>query len=73
MVRQRFVINSLEKKDNNESENKGLSYLKSFGKRLIARKTITQLQSEAICQNELKRSLGSFQLLVLGIGGIIGK
>lgn len=73
MVQQRFVTNPSEKSDNNQSDNKILSSLKSFGTRLRTRKTITQLQSEATCYNELKRTLSSFHLLALGIGGMIGK
>jgi hypothetical protein len=73
MVRQKFVINPIEKLDNFQSDSKAFSHLKSFVTRLGTRKTITQLQTEAEGGNELKRTLGSFQLLALGIGGIIGK
>lgn len=73
MVRQRFTINPLEKPDDDQSENIIFYYLKMFFKRLAKRKTITQLQAEAQGDNQLKRNLGTFQLLALGIGCIIGK
>lgn len=73
MVRQRFIINPSVKPENNQCDSKAFSCLKSFATRLTTRKTITQLQSEATNSNELKRTLGTFQLLALGIGGIIGK
>jgi len=73
MVRQKFVINPIAKLRDEQNDSKGFSYLKPFFTRLFTRKTITQLQNEAENNNELKRTLGSFQLLALGIGGIIGK
>jgi hypothetical protein len=73
MVRQKFVINPIAKLRDEQNDSKGFSYLKPFFIRLFTRKTITQLQNEAENNNELKRTLGSFQLLALGIGGIIGK
>lgn len=66
MVRKIFVINSL---GNDHSMS---NCLQTFFGRLIQRKSITQLQAEADGDNEFKRTLGSFQLLALGIGGIIG-
>ena len=68
MVRSKFVINR-ELKFGNGGSGRVVTYAKTFFKQLIARKTISQLQSEAETQNELKRTLGSFQLLALGIGG----
>jgi hypothetical protein len=73
MVRHKFVINPTTKEENIHTDGTATVYLKSFLTRLGTRKTITQLQSEAESNNELKRTLGSFQLLALGIGGIIGK
>lgn len=72
MVLKDFFSNTVEKLRNNSDNNRAVYYLKRFGTRLITRKTITQLQSEADNKNELKRTLGSFQLLALGIGSIIG-
>ena len=72
MVRQRFTINPLEKLDDDQGGNAFVSYLTIFIKRLIKRKSITQLQAEAQGDNELKRNLGTFQLLALGVGCIIG-
>jgi hypothetical protein len=69
MVRHRLVINSIEKPEDSTV----FSHLKTFVTRLSQRKTIKQLQLEAENNNELKRTLGPFQLLALGIGGIIGK
>ena len=73
MVRRKFVVNRIAKLSNIQSDNIAYSGLKIFLTRLITRKTITQLQTEAETSNELKRTLGSFQLMALGIGGIIGK
>lgn len=73
MVRQRFTINPLEKVEVGQGDHAILSYVKLFLKRLAKRKTITQLQAEAQGDNELKRNLGTFQLLALGVGCIIGK
>jgi hypothetical protein len=73
MVRQKFVINPIEKSGNNQDDTEAFSCLNTFLRRLGTRKTITQLQTEAESSNELKRTLGPFQLLALGIGGIIGK
>jgi hypothetical protein len=73
MVRQRFVINPIEKSEDSQGYSTAFYHLKTFATRLGQRKTITQLQAEAEGSNELKRTLGSFQLLALGIGGIIGK
>src|SRR5512147_3269781 len=39
---------------------------------LFRRKTVTQLQAEAATDQRLKRSLGAFNLVMLGIGAIIG-
>src|SRR5256885_548435 len=39
---------------------------------LLRRKSITQLQSEAQTDTSLKRALGSWNLVLLGIGAIIG-
>ena len=73
MVRHRLVINPIEKPADNQGDGSVLSHLKTFATRLVQRKSIKQLQVEAEASNELKRTLGSFQLLALGIGGIIGK
>ena len=73
MVRQKFTINPSTKVDYSHDGGVESSCLKRFLTRLATRKTITQLQAEANTNNELKRTLGSFQLLALGIGGIIGK
>ncbi len=73
MVRQRFTINPLAKFGDNQDDNKIFSHLKIFATRLVKRKTITDLQTEANADNELKRTLSSFQLLALGVGSIIGK
>ena len=70
MVRQRFVVNAPTDLD---SGNTVVSHLKAFGTRLVARKCITQLQSEANGNNELKRTLGTFQIVALGVGSIIGE
>jgi hypothetical protein len=71
MVKLKFVINPTVKEENDHG--KTYDHCKSFVTRLVRRKSITQLQNEAEGGNELKRTLGSFQLLALGIGGIIGK
>ncbi|CAF4417401.1 unnamed protein product, partial [Adineta steineri] len=68
MVRQKFVINPLEKTEIDQD----CSCLRNFLNRLTTRKTITQLQAEAEGDNELKRTLTTFQLLALGVGSIIG-
>ena len=73
MVRQKFVINPLAKPDYDQSADKGASCWKLAFARLTSRKSITQLQSEAATNNDLKRTLGSFQLLALGVGSIIGE
>lgn len=73
MVRQRFTINPLEKVQDDQDDQSIFSYVKIFLKRLTKRKTITELQAEAQGGNELKRNLGTFQLLALGVGCIIGK
>ena len=70
MVRQKFVVNSAA---DSSDGNPVVSHLKAFGTRLIARKSITQLQSEAEGGNELKRTLGTFQVIALGVGSIIGE
>lgn len=70
MVQQKFVINPTAK---DAAGGRVMPYVKIFLARLGKRKTITQLQSEVDNQNELKRTLGTFQLLALGIGGIIGE
>ena len=73
MVRQRFTINPLEKAQDDQGDTSIFSHGKTFLKRLGKRKTITQLHAEAQGDNELKRNLGTFQLLALGVGGIIGQ
>lgn len=73
MVRQSFVINPLTKLENSQGDSRVFSYFKTFLTRLGQRKSITQLQTEAETSNELKRTLGSFQLLAFGVGSIIGK
>lgn len=73
MVRKTFFINRLSKSGDHESNNQTSSGVKTFFTRLVQRKTITQLQAEAEGNNELKRTLTTFQLLALGIGSIIGK
>lgn len=70
MVRQKFVVNAAA---DSSGGNPVVSHLRAFGTRLIARKSITQLQSEAEGGNELKRTLGTFQVVGLGVGSIIGK
>ena len=72
MVRQKFVINPLAKHDYGQSADEGASCWKLTFARLTSRKSITQLQSEAASNNDLKRTLGSIQLLALGVGSIIG-
>ncbi|CAF0785073.1 unnamed protein product [Rotaria sordida] len=72
MVRQAFFTNLTTKLRNFENDNQACHYLKRFGIRLVTRKTITQLQSEAENTNELKRTLSTFQVMALGIGSIIG-
>src|SRR2546426_6870534 len=39
---------------------------------LLRRKSITELQSEALTDTSLKRALGAWNLVLLGIGAIIG-
>ena len=39
---------------------------------LLRRKSITELQSEALTDTSLKRALGAWNLILLGIGAIIG-
>jgi hypothetical protein len=73
MVRQKFIGNPIVKLENNQDDLQAFSGLKTFLKRLTTRKTVTQLHTEAESGNELKRTLGPFQLLALGIGSIIGK
>lgn len=73
MTRRKFVVNTLTNNNAGPSNNPVFSYLKLFLRRLIKTKSIIQLQEEANNDNEFKRSLGSFQLLMLGIGSIIGK
>jgi amino acid permease len=73
MVRVKFTVNSAAKSETSEDHVNSFCDFKAFAARLTTRKTITQLQNEANSGNELKRTLGSFQLLALGIGGIIGK
>ncbi len=73
MVRQKFVVNPIAKSGDNQDDTNGFSCVNTFVRRLTTRKTITQLQTEAESSNELKRTLGPFQLLALGVGGIIGK
>ena len=70
MVGKIFHIGSFTGKENGNSTSNGF---KTFFGRLVQRKSINQLQAEAENNNELKRTLGSFQLLALGVGGIIGK
>lgn len=70
MVGKIFHIGSFTGKENGNSTSNGF---KTFFGRLVQRKSINQLQGEAENNNELKRTLGSFQLLALGVGGIIGK
>ena len=47
--------------------------LKNLIKRLIARKPLSQVQSEIETQNELRRALNWWQLTAIGLGAIIGK
>src|SRR3989442_15927360 len=39
---------------------------------LLRRKSVTQLQADALTDNHLKRALGATNLTALGIGAIIG-
>jgi APA family basic amino acid/polyamine antiporter len=39
---------------------------------LFRRKSVTQLQTEALTDQRLKRALGATNLTMLGIGAIIG-
>ena len=73
MVRQKFVVNSMAKPDYGRSVGEGASCWKRTFTQLTARKSITQLQTEAKNNDDLKRTLGSFQLLTLGVGSIIGE
>jgi len=45
----------------------------TFIKRLIGRKSMSQINAEIETQNELRRALNWFQLTAIGIGAIIGK
>lgn len=45
---------------------------KVFIKRLIVRKSMSQLQAEIEIQNELRRTLNWYQLTAIGLGSIIG-
>ena len=73
MVRQKFVINPLEKPANSSYDIRESSgNVRSFFTRLLNRNTVTQLQTEADGQSDQERTLASVQLLALGIGGIIG-
>ena len=72
MVRQKFILNPSVKIIDEQQSIIGCTWLRDFIKRLLTRKSITQLQNEADQGNELKRTLSSFQLLALGIGSIIG-
>jgi hypothetical protein len=73
MVRQKFTINPSKTIDNHRSDGHVLVCLKNFIKQLTSCKSVDQLQAEAESNNELKRTLTSFQLLALGVGSIIGK
>nr|ACI90399.1 cationic amino acid transporter-like protein [Philodina roseola] len=72
MPRKKFVVNALTNPDNERSANPVFSHLKIFVRRLIKTKSIAQLQEEAHEDNSFKRTLGPFQLLMLGVGSIIG-
>ncbi len=72
MVRSKLVINRPIKLDNG-SGGRAASYVKTFFTRLTTRKSLQQLQVDSESQNELKRTLGWFQLFALGIGSIIGE
>ena len=39
---------------------------------LLRRKSVTELQTEALTDHSLKRALGALNLTMLGIGAIIG-
>lgn len=71
MVSQKFTLNR-PKKENDDNSAGRCTRPNNFFHRLMLRKSIDQLQAEANQQNELKRTLGWFQLLGLGIGSIIG-
>ena len=73
MVQRKFVINAKATPEHNQDDGTAPNCFKKFVTRLGTRKTIEQLQHEAGSNSELKRTLGTVQLLALGIGGIIGK
>ncbi len=52
---------------------KALLYFNNFIRRLIARKSMSQIQSEIETQNKLRRALGWVQLTAIGLGAIIGE
>jgi hypothetical protein len=73
-------MSSVTSVDNNESVRskcyigkKALFYCKIFIKRLIARKSMSQIQAEIETQNKLRRTLGWIQLTAIGLGAIIGE
>lgn len=73
MPRKKFIVNVLTNDDGHRSNNPVVSHLTLFVRRLIKTKSVTQLQEEATSDNSFKRTLGPFQLLMLGVGSIIGK
>ena len=73
MTRKKFIVNVLTNADGRQSSNPVVSHLSTFIGRLTKTKSIAQLQDEANSDNKFNRTLGSFQLLMLGVGSIIGK
>jgi len=72
MTRKKFIVNVLTNADGRQSSNPVVSHLSTFIGRLTKTKSIAQLQDEANSDNKFNRTLGSFQLLMLGVGSIIG-
>jgi hypothetical protein len=67
------IDNNAPVRSNNYVVKNALIYCKTFIKRLLARKSMSQIQIEIEIQNELKRTLNWVQLTAIGLGAIIGK
>jgi hypothetical protein len=67
------VDNNAAIRSKNNISQQALFCCKTFIKRLIGRKSMSQLQAEIETQNELRRELNWVQLTAIGVGAIIGE
>jgi hypothetical protein len=67
------VDNNAAIRSKNNISHQALFCCKTFIKRLIGRKSMSQLQAEIETQNELRRTLNWVQLTAIGVGGMIGE